>query len=57
MTPEQAIKLLAEITAQVPMTKQQHINCEVALNTLAKLIPEKPKLQKVEDEKTGPTAN
>lgn len=41
MTPEQAIKLLTEITSQVPMAKQGHINCEIALNTLAKLIEKK----------------
>lgn len=50
MTPEQAIKLLTEITSQVSMPKQGHINCEIALSTLAKLIPKEngPDLKPVE---------
>ena len=52
MTPEQAIKLLTEVVSQVPMAKQGHINCEIALNTLAKLIPrDNMKLKSVPEEK------
>ena len=48
MTPEQALKLLTAITSQVSMPKQGHIDCEIALNTLAKLIEKKADLKPVD---------
>jgi hypothetical protein len=55
MTPEQALQILNEATAQALLTRQGHFSVQQALQVLARLVQENAEAQDAVQEMPGTT--